>query len=73
MDDNKVVSIVPSTTDAEYAASLKKEVIVLYEPLLKLLTEANNKGFHVDVGCGIGPLGTYVITQLRIIKIFKDV
>ncbi len=71
IDDNNIVTLAPSGTDAEYAAELKLEVIKLYQPLLKLLTEANNKGFTVNVGCGIGPLGDYVIAQLSINKVFK--
>ena len=67
----KVATLVPSGTDAEYAAELKAKVIEHYQPLLKLLTEANNKGFTVNVGCGIGPLGDYVIAQLSINKVFK--
>ena len=70
MNEN-IISLAPSGTDAEYAAELKRQVIEAYQPLLKLLTEANNKGFTVNVGCGIGPLGDYVIAQLSINKVFK--
>lgn len=68
---DKIVSLAPSGTDAEYAAELKTKTIELYEPLLKLLTDANNKGFQVNVGCAVGPLGSYVIAQLHISKVYK--
>ena len=65
------LTVVPSKPDAEVAAELKEKVINLYQPLLDLLSEANDKGFQVQVGCGVGPLGKYVIQQLQIVKIFK--
>lgn len=67
----KVATLVPSGTDTEYAAEIKAKAIELYQPLLKLLTEANNKGFAVNIGCGQGPLGDYVIVQMQIMKVFK--
>lgn len=70
MNEN-VLQLTPSGTDAEYAAEIKAKVIELYQPLLKLLTEANNRGFAVNVGCGQGPLGDYIIAQLSIHKVFK--
>ncbi len=70
--NNKIVEMVPTKTDYETAKEIKEEVIKLYEPLLKLLADANRKGFQVQVGCGLGPLGNYVIQQLQIVKVFKD-
>ncbi len=70
MNEN-IISLAPSGTDAEYAAEIKGRVVKLYEPLLELLTEASNKGFDVNVACGPGPLGNYVIIQLRVSKVFK--
>lgn len=66
-----VLQLAPAGTDAEYAAEIKAKVIELYQPLLKLLTEAHNRGFSVNVGCGQGPLGDYIIAQLTISKVFK--
>ena len=68
---DNIVQLAPSGTDAEYAAELKAKVIEYYAPLLKLLTEANNKGFQVNVGCALGPLGDYIIANLNISKVFK--
>lgn len=70
-DETNIVKLAPAGTDTEYAAEIKTRVIEAYQPLLKLLTEANNKGFRVNVGCGQGPLGEYVIMQLDISKVFK--
>lgn len=67
----KLVTLAPSGTDAEYAAEIKAKAIELYQPLLKLLTDANNRGFAVNIGCGPGPLGDYVIVQMQIMKVFK--
>lgn len=67
----RIISLAPSGTDAEYAAEIKARAIELYQPLLKLLTEASNKGFVVNIGCGPGPLGDYVIIQMQIMKMFK--
>lgn len=68
---NKVTTLVTAGTDAEYAAEIKAKVIELYQPLLKLLTEAHNRGFSINVGCGQSPLGDYIISQLNISKMFK--
>jgi hypothetical protein len=69
--NDNIVSLAPSDTDAEYAAEIKAKAIELYQPLLKLLTDANNRGFAVNIGCGPGPLGDYVIIQMQIMKMFK--
>lgn len=68
---NRVATLVTAGTDAEYAAEIKATAIELYKPLLKLLTDANNRGFAVNIGCGPGPLGDYVIVNLQIMKVFK--
>lgn len=70
-EDNNIVKFASAGTDANYAAEIKAKIIEAYAPLLKILTEANNKGFRVNVGCGQGPLGEYVIMQLDISKVFK--
>lgn len=67
----RVATLVTAGTDAEYAAELKARAIKLYEPLLEMLTEASNRGFSVNIGCGPGPLGNYVIVQMQIMKMFK--
>lgn len=67
----KITQLVTAGTDAEYAAELKARAIKLYEPLLEMLTEANARGFSVNIGCGPGPLGNYVIVQLTISKMYK--
>ena len=70
--NDEIAKLVPTKTDYETAKEIKQRVVELYEPLLQLLTEANRKGFQVQVGCGIGPLGHYVIQQLQIVKVFKE-
>lgn len=67
----EVLKLAPSGTDAEYAAEIKARAIECYQPLLKLLTEANNKGFQVNIACGPGAFGDYVIVQIHISKVFK--
>jgi len=71
MSDDNIIALAPAGTDADYVAELKKELIEAYKPLLKILTEADHKGFQVQVACGKGPLNDYVIQQLAISKVFK--
>lgn len=68
---NEPIQLVPGKSDAEMAVDFRKRIIELYEPLLELLTEANNKGFAINVGCGLDGLGRIAILQLQISKVFK--
>ncbi len=70
-DHPNILQLAPSGTDADFAAELKQKIIERYKPLLELLTEAGNRGFSVQVACGKGPLGNYIIQQLTISKVFK--
>lgn len=70
MNDRSPVSLVPNKPDAELAAEFKAKAIELHEPLLKLLDEAHAKGFQISVGCGLGPLGKYVIMQMAVHRIY---
>lgn len=65
----KIVSLSNTGTDLDYAQDLRNRIIKLWEPILAILDEANDKGFNVDIGCGLGPLGKYGIMQCRIVKI----
>lgn len=70
-EDNNIVKLASAGTDADYVARIKEKVIEAYQPLLKILNEADKKGFQVQIGCGQGPLGEYQIMQLQIVKVFK--
>lgn len=65
-----VVSLVPSVTDRKLAADLKRRIIEAYEPILKLLQEADASGFEVGVMTGKDGLGRHVVMQLKIVKTY---
>lgn len=65
------LQLVPNRPDAEIAEELKQKAIELHEPILKLLDEAHANGFGLNIGCGLGPLGKHIITQIQIVKVYK--
>ncbi len=64
------VRLVPSLSDADIAADLKRRMIEAFQPILALCDEAEAKGFVLAYGSGKGPLGKQVITQLVVAKHF---
>ena len=62
------VRLVPTLSDADIAADLKRRAIEWLTPLLALCDEADAKGFTVGYSSAKGPLGKHVITQLVIAK-----
>ena len=62
--------IIPTLSDADIAADLKRRMIEAFQPILALCDEAEAKGFVLAYGSGKGPLGKQVITQLVVAKHF---
>lgn len=71
MGEDRIVSLVPNKTDAEYAAELKERAIEAWKPLLALMQEANSKGFRMVVNAGMNELGQAFIHNLEVQKIYK--
>jgi hypothetical protein len=65
-----VAKLVPTKSDAEIAADLKRRAVELYGPLIALMDEAKELGFHVSVACGPGPLGNTQITNLQVARLY---
>jgi|GEM_PF-1773878 hypothetical protein len=70
MTNKAIATLVPTQSDAEIAADLKRRVIEAHEPVLALLDEAHAAGFEIICGCGLAPTGRHVITHLRIAKLY---
>jgi hypothetical protein len=68
--ESKVATLVPTKSDAEVAAELKKRAIEVYEPVLQLLNEANDAGFEISINSGMTPIGKQMITLLRVAKVY---
>ena len=68
--DSKVATLVPTKSDAEVAAELKKRAIEVYEPVLQLLNEANDAGFEISSSSNLAPIGKHMITVLRVAKAY---
>jgi hypothetical protein len=65
-----VVQVVPGKTDKELAAEFKQRLAEVHGPVCALLDEMHLAGFEAQVGCGMGPLGRYVISNLAVFKKF---
>ena len=68
--ESNVATLVPTKSDAEVAAELKKRAIEVYEPVLQLLNEAHAAGFEIAIGSGLAPIGRHMITHLRVAKVY---
>ena len=68
--NEKVLSIVPGRTDKEVAENFRARLVEAHEPILKILDEMKESAFQANVGCGLGPLGKFVITNLQVFKTF---
>lgn len=66
---SNIVAIETGKTDKEVAEDYKKKIIDAYEPLLKILNDANKDGFAINVGCGPTPLGIQIL-QLQVSKVY---
>ena len=64
------VRLVPTLSDADIAADLKRRLVEAFEPILALCNEADAKGFVLSYSSGKGPIGKHVITQLIVAKHF---
>lgn len=62
--------LTPSKTDADFAADLKERIIGAYQPLFKVMEEADKKGFGINVQAGKTAMGKFDFAQLQIIKIY---
>lgn len=70
MEERKVTQLIPSKTDGDFAADLKERIIEAYQPLFKVMEEADKKGFGINVQAGKTAMGKFDFAQLQIIKIY---
>lgn len=68
---NEPIALVPNKPDREIAAELREIIIKAYDTLLPVLQEAHNKGFIVNAGTGVTPMGKVVLNQLQILREYK--
>ena len=66
--DKAIARIVPTLSDADIAADLKRRMVDAFQPILAICDEAKSKGFVIGYGSGEGPLGKQVITQLIVAR-----
>jgi len=64
------VRLVPTLSDADIAADLKRRIVEALSSVLTICDEADAKGFTLGFSSGKGPLGKHVITQLVVAKHF---
>lgn len=69
--ENKVLTVVPSGTDKEYAEELKKRFLEAIQPVLKLCDEADERSMMLNFSVGKGPpLGKHVVAQLTVTRTY---
>jgi hypothetical protein len=80
MDDNQeifesnnksIAKLVPTKSDTEIAAELKKEFIDAWQPLLQMMEKAHRMNFRVIVNAGMNELGHAFIHNMEIQRIYK--
>ncbi len=69
-NESNIATLVPTKSDADMAAELKKRAIEVYEPVLQLLNEAHAAGFEIAVSSGLAPIGKHMITAVRVAKVY---
>ncbi len=65
-----IAELVPTKPDQEVANEIKNKLAEVYAPLLKVLDDAKDAGFYVQVQTGLNGFGKNVIMQLIIAKHF---
>jgi len=65
------IALVSGKSDQELADEFKQRAIDAYKPLLELCTEANRKGFAMNIGIGPDAFGNFHIQNIVISKVFK--
>lgn len=70
MAESNVATLVPTKSDAEIAADLKRRVVEAYQPLLALFDEAHAAGFEINCNSGLTPIGKHMIMQLRVARVY---
>jgi uncharacterized protein (DUF2062 family) len=68
--ESKVATLVPTKSDAEVAAELKRRATEVYEPVLQLLNDAHAAGFEIAISSNLTPVGKHMITLLRVAKVY---
>jgi hypothetical protein len=68
--ESNVAMLVPTKSDTDVAAELKKRAIEIYEPVLELLNEAHDAGFEISISSALTPIGKHMITLLRVAKVY---
>jgi hypothetical protein len=67
---NRVAQLVPSKTDADYAAELRQRIVEAYKPLFTLLEEADKKGFNINSTVGKDYMGRFTFATLQVMKVY---
>lgn len=65
-----VATLVPTKTDADFAAEIKQRIIEAYKPVFEALQEADNRGFGVSSQVAKGFDGKFTFAQLQIVKVY---
>jgi len=68
--ESNIARLIPTKSDAEVTAELKKRAIEVYEPVLQLLNEAHTAGFEISISSGLTPIGRHMIMLLRVAKVY---
>jgi hypothetical protein len=67
----EIARLVPTKSEAEIAADIKKRVEAAFQPVLAIFDEAALSGLHISwESIGLGPSFKHQINNLRIIKYY---
>lgn len=65
-----IAQLVPTKTDADFAAEIKQRIIEAYQPVFMALEEADKRGFGVQSTVGKDFAGKFNFAQLQVVKVF---
>lgn len=68
---DKIATLIPNRSDQEIVDDLRNRVVEAYKPLLDLCTEAQTRGFGLNVQIGPDAFGRFVIQSFQVIKVYK--
>jgi len=62
------IQLIPTKSDADLAAEIKKEVRAKILDICKVLDDARDKGFVINFGLGLDAFNHQIITTLTVAK-----
>lgn len=64
------VTLVPTKSDVDTAADLRRDMQMALEPLVKVVQAAKDNGFIINFQVGPGPMGRIAILNISVAKEF---